>query len=100
LSFFETGRQGLVLYEIILTSEGLFETGDTFDVVDISNPWRPDIKYKQLPRLKVNENYFSGIAKALLSRLEKEFDNCLASLDDDLKVMTMVHPISAGLGIG
>jgi hypothetical protein len=94
------GRQGLALYEIILTKEALFNADNNYDVIDITKRWRPDVRYDQLPRNKVNEKEFCNVASTLLAKLKKEFEYYLTELDLDMKVMTMVHPVAAGLGIG
>jgi hypothetical protein len=49
--------------------------------------------------MKFKDNDLSKLGKTLLEHLKKEFDHYLTSLDDDMKVMTMVHPIAAGLGM-
>jgi hypothetical protein len=77
----------------------LFSSENGFSVIDVSKPWRPDIQYDRLPRIKIKEENFGSIAKTLLSRLRKEFDHYLKDLDDDMKIMTIVHPIAAGLGM-
>jgi hypothetical protein len=94
-----TGRQGMALYEIVLTKVGLFSKDSDYSVIDVSRPWRPDISYEKLPRTKVKEDELSKIGKTLLERLKKEFDHYLTSLDEDMKIMTMVHPVAAGLGM-
>jgi hypothetical protein len=91
------------VYEIILTKAALFSLENGYLVIGVSKPWRPDIQYDRLPRvqprIKVKEENFGSIAKTLLSRLRKEFDHYLKDLDDDMKIMTIVHPIAAGLGM-
>jgi hypothetical protein len=94
------GRQGLALYEIILTKEALFNADINYDVIDIRKQWRPNVRYDQLPRNKVNKKEFCNVASTLLARLKKEFEQYLTELDLHMKVMTMVHPMAAGLGIG
>jgi hypothetical protein len=89
----------MAFYEIVLTKVGLFSKDSEYLVIDVTRPWRPDISYDKLPRMKVKENDLSKMGKTLLERLKKEFDHYLTSLDDDMKVMTMVHPIAAGLGM-
>jgi hypothetical protein len=93
------GRQGLALYEIILTKAALFSPENEFSVIDVSKPWRPDVSYDKLPRKKLKEEHFGPIAKALLERLKKEFDHYLSELDEDMKIMTVVHPVAASLGM-
>jgi hypothetical protein len=87
------------LYEIVLTKAALFSSENGYSVIDVSKPWRPDTSYDKLPRIKVKEEDFGSIAKTLLTRLRKEFDHYLEDLDDDMKVMTVVHPVAAGLGM-
>jgi hypothetical protein len=87
------------LYEIILTKAALFSPDNDFLVIDVSKPWRPDTAYDKLPRIKTKEEDFGKIGKTLLGRLQTEFDHYLKELDDDMKVMTIVHPVAAGLGM-
>jgi hypothetical protein len=47
----------------------------------------------------VKDDDFCDVAKTLLSQLHKEFDHYLSLLDDDMKVMTIVHPVGAGMGL-
>jgi hypothetical protein len=93
------GRQGLALYEIVFTKASLFSPENEFSVIDITKPWRPDVSYEKLPRKKIKEENFGPIAKTLLKRLKKEFDHYLSVLDEDMKIMTIVHPVAAGLGM-
>jgi hypothetical protein len=93
------GRQGLALYEIVVTKAALFSGDNEYNTIDVSKPWRPDTNYDKLPRIKVKDDDFGDVAKTLLERLRKEFDHYLTSLDDDMKVMTIVHPVGAGLGL-
>jgi hypothetical protein len=94
-----TGRQGSALYEIILTKVVLFSPKNEFSVIDVSKPWRPDVLYDKLPRKKLKEEHFGPIAKTLLEQLKKEFDHYLSDLDEDMKIMTIVHPVAASLGM-
>jgi hypothetical protein len=89
----------LALYEIVLTRAALFSAENEFSVIDITKPWRPDVSYDKLPRKKLKEEHFGPIAKTLLERLKKEFDFYLSELDEDMKIMTIVHPVAAGLGM-
>jgi predicted CopG family antitoxin len=77
----------------------LFSDENEYNTIDVSKPWRPDVGYDKLPRKKVKDEDFSDVAKTLLSRLRKEFDHYLSVLDDDMKVMTIVHPVGAGIGL-
>jgi hypothetical protein len=69
------GRQGLALYKTILAKESLFNADNNYDIIDIIKRWRPDVRYDQLPRNKVNENQFCNVASTLLARLKKEFEH-------------------------
>jgi hypothetical protein len=87
------------LYEIVLTKAALFSPENGHSVIDISKSWQPDTSYDKLPRIKVKEEYFGSIAKNFIKSFKERIWSLSERLDEDMKMMTVVHPIAAGLGM-
>ena len=93
------GRQALTCYEILKTKQILFQEKPEFEVVDLSDPWNPDVSFDNLPRTSYNTDRMGNIALTFLSRLKKEVETYLSHIDSDMKAACLLNPVTAQLSM-